>query len=55
MCVENIIILGDFNASGAYIRSQDWRKNRLRGAGFKWLIPDHLDTTATNTLAAYDR
>ena len=22
---------------------------------FHWLIPDHLDTTATSTLAAYDR
>ena len=23
--------------------------------GFHWLIPDHVDTTATSTLAAYDR
>jgi len=52
---KNVIILGDFNAGGAYIRSQDWEKNRLRGPGFTWLIPDHMDTTATNTLAAYDR
>ena len=22
---------------------------------YSWLIPDHVDTTATNTLAAYDR
>ena len=52
---KNVIILGDFNAGGAYIRSQDWEKNRLRGPGFTWLIPDHMDTTATNTLSAYDR
>ena len=55
MSAKNIIILGDFNAGGTYIRSQDWEKNRLRGPGFTWLIPDHVDTTATNTLAAYDR
>jgi len=52
---DNIIILGDLNASGPYIRTRDWEKNRLRNTRFNWLIPDHMDTTATNTLAAYDR
>ena len=52
---ENGIILGDFNASGAYVKTKDWQTNRLRGSEFEWLIPDHMDTTATNTLAAYDR
>ena len=52
---KNVILLGDFNAGGTYIRSQDWDANRLRGDEFNWLIPDHMDTTTTNTLAAYDR
>jgi len=52
---DNIIILGDLNASGPYIRTRDWETNRLRKSEFNWLIPDHMDTTATNTLAAYDR
>ena len=52
---KNVILLGDFNAGGTYIRSQDWETNRLRGDEFNWLIPDHMDTTTTNTLAAYDR
>jgi deoxyribonuclease-1-like protein len=53
--MDNIIILGDLNASGQYIKSRDWDTNRLRGAEYNWLIPDHVDTTTTNTLAAYDR
>jgi len=53
--MDNVIILGDLNASGQYIKSRDWETNRLRGAEYNWLIPDHVDTTATNTLAAYDR
>jgi len=53
---SNVIIMGDFNAGGAFVRPLDWETNRLRQrAEYKWLIADHLDTTATNTLAAYDR
>ena len=52
---DNIVILGDLNASGPYLKTRDWETNRLRGPTFQWLIPDHIDTTATNTLAAYDR
>jgi hypothetical protein len=38
------------------VRGQDWPNIRLRRREeFTWLIPDHMDTTATNTLAAYDR
>jgi len=53
---KNVIIMGDFNAGGTFVRPSDWVTNRLRqNSEFKWLIADHLDTTATNTLAAYDR
>ena len=37
-----------------FIKASDWSDIRLR-RGYDWLIPDHVDTTATNTLAAYDR
>ena len=44
------------------MRPSDWVRCRLRAhdlsAGdtvYHWLVPDHMDTTATNTLAAYDR
>ena len=53
---KNVIIMGDFNAGGTYVRPSDWESNRLRqDCGYKWLIADYMDTTATNTLAAYDR
>ena len=53
---KNQIILGDFNAGGSYVNKGDLDKVALRrDRRFCWLIPDHTDTTATNTLAAYDR
>jgi len=55
LLAENIVILGDLNAGGNYVSSHDWTENRLREPNFTWLIPDHMDTTATSTLAAYDR
>ena len=55
MSCENVIIAGDLNAGGSYVRSSDWAQCRLRGSEYSWLIADHQDTTATNTLAAYDR
>ena len=55
MKTEDIMIAGDLNAGGQFIRQSDWAKCRLRQAGYTWLIPDHVDTTASNTLAAYDR
>ena len=50
---KNILIAGDLNASGIYFKTPE--DNRLRGPQYKWLIEDHVDTTATDTLAAYDR
>ena len=56
------LIQGDLNAGGQFVRPRDWVRCRLRAhdlsAGdtvYHWLVPDHMDTTATNTLAAYDR
>ena len=55
MSSENVVIAGDLNAGGTFVKPADWAQCRLRGEEYSWLIPDHLDTTATNTLAAYDR
>lgn len=54
---KNLLFLGDFNAGGDYVKNSDWPKIRLRSdkKKYHWLIKDHVDTTATNTLAAYDR
>ncbi len=54
---KHILILGDLNAGGSYVTNSDWSKIRLRNlkSNFHWLIPDHVDTTATNSIAAYDR
>ena len=53
--INVVIIAGDLNAGGSYVRPADWAMCRLRGPQYGWLIADHQDTTATNTLAAYDR
>ena len=58
---SNIMIAGDLNAGGTFVKQSDWRNCKLRRADsggqlrYRWLIADHVDTTATNTLAAYDR
>ena len=53
---SNLLILGDLNAGGAYFSGADLASCRLRrDEQYHWLIPDHTDTTATATLAAYDR
>ena len=61
METDHILIAGDLNAGGQFVKQSDWKDCRLRrldSSGdqvYRWLIPDHMDTTATNTLAAYDR
>lgn len=51
------MILGDFNADGAYVSKREMQRIRIRSdKNFHWLIGDDVDTTAsmgnTNT---YDR
>ena len=53
---RNVVLMGDFNGGGSYMTKSDWESNRLRNdKKHIWLIPDHIDTTTTDTLAAYDR
>ncbi|KAL2101999.1 hypothetical protein ACEWY4_003760 [Coilia grayii] len=52
---DNVMILGDFNADGAYI--SDFNNIRIRtNKNFHWLIGDDVDTTAsTGNEHTYDR
>ncbi|XP_073916065.1 deoxyribonuclease-1 isoform X2 [Castor canadensis] len=54
--LENIMLMGDFNAGCSYVTSSDWSSIRLRTSPiFQWLIPDTADTTVSSTHCAYDR
>ncbi|XP_030280022.1 deoxyribonuclease-1-like isoform X2 [Sparus aurata] len=54
---DNIMILGDFNADGAYVTRKEMKKIRIRSdKNFHWLIGDDVDTTAnTSNDHTYDR
>ena len=51
------MILGDFNADGAYVSDEDMKEIRIRSdKNFHWLIGDDVDTTArTGNDHTYDR
>ncbi|OWK11087.1 DNASE1 [Cervus elaphus hippelaphus] len=54
--LNDIMLMGDFNADCSYVTSSQWSSIRLRtSSAFQWLIPDSADTTATSTNCAYDR
>ncbi|KAG8129869.1 hypothetical protein E2320_016543 [Naja naja] len=54
---ENVMVLGDLNAGGAYIPMSAWARIRLRNhPAFHWLISDEEDTTVSHcTCCSYDR
>nr|XP_020648696.1 deoxyribonuclease-1-like [Pogona vitticeps] len=54
---ENVMVLGDLNAAGAYVPASAWAGIRLRNdPAFHWLISDAVDTTVSHrTCCAYDR
>ncbi|XP_071332640.1 deoxyribonuclease-1-like isoform X2 [Trachinotus anak] len=54
---DNIMILGDFNADGAYVTQKQMKEIRIRSdKNFHWLIGDDVDTTAnTSNDHTYDR
>ncbi|KAH0628780.1 hypothetical protein JD844_010297 [Phrynosoma platyrhinos] len=54
---QNVMVLGDLNAAGAYIPSNAWAGIRLRSnLAFHWLIGDTEDTTVSHrSCCAYDR
>ncbi|XP_075942775.1 deoxyribonuclease-1-like [Anarhichas minor] len=52
---NNIVLLGDFNAGGTYVRDSDWQKIRLfTDKSFHWLITDN-EETSVKTGYPYDR
>ncbi|XP_048586768.1 deoxyribonuclease-1 isoform X2 [Nematostella vectensis] len=54
--MDDVIILGDFNAACDYMRDSDWRVNSLfTDQRFSWLITDCVDTTTGGGACAYDR
>ncbi|NP_001374068.1 deoxyribonuclease-1 isoform 2 precursor [Homo sapiens] len=54
--LEDVMLMGDFNAGCSYVRPSQWSSIRLwTSPTFQWLIPDSADTTATPTHCAYDR
>ncbi|XP_074653956.1 deoxyribonuclease-1-like [Tubulanus polymorphus] len=54
--LEDIMILGDFNADCDFLKSRDWPKVTLsRDHRFYWLLDNCADTTTGNTDCAYDR
>ncbi|CAG5977657.1 unnamed protein product [Menidia menidia] len=54
---DNVMILGDFNADGAYVSQKEMKGIRIRSdPSFHWLIGDEVDTTAsTGNDHTYDR
>ncbi|XP_053281315.1 deoxyribonuclease-1-like 2 [Pleuronectes platessa] len=54
---DNIMILGDFNADGAYVTRKEMKEIRIRSdKNFHWLIGDDVDTTANmSNDHTYDR
>lgn len=55
--LQNIMILGDFNADGSYVSNRDMKTIRIReDKKFHWLIGDNVDTTtSTKNTNTYDR
>ncbi|KAJ4923029.1 hypothetical protein JOQ06_015379 [Pogonophryne albipinna] len=53
---NNIMVLGDFNAAGTYVRRDDFRNIPLfTDNNFHWLIDHDVDTTMSGSQKAYDR
>lgn len=54
--LNDVIILGDFNAGCSYVPKSAWEKIRLAtDRRFYWLFSDDVDTTVANSDCPYDR
>ena len=54
--LDDVIILGDFNAGCSYVSKSAWERIRLAtDRRFYWLFSDHVDTTVTKSDCPYDR
>ncbi|KAK5914730.1 hypothetical protein CgunFtcFv8_009145 [Champsocephalus gunnari] len=53
---NNIVVLGDFNAAGTYVRRDDFQNIPLfTDNNFHWLIDHDVDTAVSGSQKAYDR
>lgn len=53
---NNILLLGDFNAGGTYVTTNDWNNIKLfTDKSFSWLIPNNVCTAVSGNNCAYDR
>ncbi|XP_033934241.1 deoxyribonuclease-1-like isoform X2 [Pseudochaenichthys georgianus] len=53
---NNIMVLGDFNAAGTYVRRDDfWNIPLFTNNNFHWLIDDDVNTVVSGSQKAYDR
>lgn len=56
ICLQEIVLLGDFNSGCSYVTGSEWQQIRLfTDKSFHWLIPDEADTTVSHTNCPYDR
>ena len=53
--IEDVLIMGDFNADCSYVTKSKSSKLKLRSAKYYWWIGDDVDTTVAATDCAYDR
>ncbi|XP_072020838.1 deoxyribonuclease-1-like [Amphiura filiformis] len=54
--IEDVAIVGDFNAGCSYVGSNHWENIRLRTQSrFHWLLSDWVDTATSSSDCAYDR
>lgn len=54
--LQNIMILGDFNADGRYLSKKKKESISIFSPDYHWLIGDEVDTTTSNsTDHTYDR
>lgn len=56
LSLQDIVLLGDFNAGCSYVSGSDWQQIRIfTDKTFHWLITDAADTTVSQTVCPYDR
>ena len=53
--VEDILLLGDFNADCGYVSQIEMSSLALTSYLYHWWVPDEADTTVSGTHCAYDR
>ena len=54
--LQDVMLLGDFNADCSYMGGSDWDNVRMStDPRFSWVITNDVDTTVAQAFCAYDR